>query len=312
MRDSSLVRTRIRCSVSCCVTSINLLNLFIQSNENKQGLYDNLHLFQIYELDTNALLAKAAFRIATNYEILDKKDKEEEFLFKALRYSRPNTQIQASIYKNLGTLFFQKNNLPEAIKYYKKSYLISPSPTINYAISVCYLKLNDLINYEKYLKKSISVISSYNISPFKTYGQFLELSKNDLKGAVKYYKIATLLENSPEPYILLATTYLKLNQIDNAYKTVSNGLYGFPENSSLLYLQGTILLNKKKKNDGINILIKVVSKNDSPNDIKIEACHILVSIFLNQKDLTNAAKYNDYILMIDPKNKEALVNRNYY
>lgn len=217
--------------------STNLLNLFINNSIEST----DLNVLRRYELDTKSLIAKAAFRISTNYEILNQNDLQLAYLMEALQFVQENTGTQSTIYKNLGTYYFQENDINKAIDFYKKSYLISPNPTINYAIAVCYLKLNDLINYEKYLKEAVSVISAYNVSPFKTYGNFLEIIKHDHKNAIKYYKIATLLENSPEPYILLSTLYLKLGQIDNAKKYINRGLYGFPENQTLTSLKNSVI-----------------------------------------------------------------------
>ena len=282
--------------------SINLLDLFIQ--ERNSSIQNSL--FKKYELDNDSLKAKAAHRIATNYEILNDKENYLKYLLKALDFSTPNSQIQALIFKNLGTFYFQENALNKSLEYYKKSSLISPNPSIDYAISVCYLKMNDLPNYEKYLEKAASVISPYNKSPFKTYGQFLEASKNDISTAVRYYKIASLVENNVEPYILLTAAQLKLGQIDKAFKSVKDGLYGFPNNPSLNYFHAVIQINKGKLSEGIKDLIKIVDLNKTPKDIKIEACHILVNIFLNRNERDKALKYNEVILSIDKTDKEAL------
>jgi tetratricopeptide (TPR) repeat protein len=200
------------------------------------------------------------------------------------------------------------NDIHKAIDYYKKSDSISRSRTISFAIAACYLKLKDFINYEKYLKEAATGISSDG-EVFKAYGQLLELSKSDYQNAIKYYKLATLSQNSPEPYILLATTYLKLREIDNALKTIKHGLYGFPENPTLLYLHSTVLINRGDSEPGIKELIKVINNISTPTDIRIESCNILVNIFLKQNDLQKAKKYNDLALNINPKNQEALRNK---
>ncbi len=265
-------------------------------------------IFKTYELDRKSILAKAFIRIATNYEILKNKNLQLKYLLKALKISRPDSQIRNLIYKNLGTLYFQMNDFKKAISYYAQSNLIYPNPTINFAIAACYLKLKDFTNYEKYLKEAVSKISSDG-EAFKTYGQLLELSKGDYQSALKYYKIATLLQKSPEPYILLATTYLKLRDIDNAFKTIKNGLYGFSEDPTLLYLHSTILINKGDTESGLKGLIKVTNDINAPIDIRIESCNILVNIFSKRNNLQEAKKYNDLALNIDPKNQESLKNR---
>ncbi len=285
--------------------STNILRRFIQDSKPDKT---EPAIFTTYELDRKSILTKAFIRIATNYEILKNQDLQLRYLLKALRISRPNSQIRSLIYKNLGTLCFQINDIHKAIDYYKKSDSISRSGTISFAIAACYLRLKDFINYEKYLKKAVSTISSDG-EPFKAYGQLLELSKGDYKNAVKYYKLATLLQNSPEPYILLATTYLKLREIDDALKTIKHGLYGFPENPTLLYLHSTILINKGDLESGVKELIKVANNISTPNDIRIESCNILVNIFLKQNGLQEAKKYNDLALNINPKNQEALKNK---
>ncbi|MBI2996273.1 MAG: hypothetical protein HYY52_06150 [Candidatus Melainabacteria bacterium] len=255
--------------------SSNLLELFIQNTP----LEKNINPFLLkYELDNKSLFAKAALRIATNSEILNEKDKQLEYLLKALAFSRPNSQIQAAIFKDLGTYYFQKNNFNKAIEFYNRSNSISENSTINYAIALCYLKLNDFNNYEKYLKKAVSEISPSNVAPFRTYAQFLELNKHDYKNAIKYYKIATLLENKVESYILLATLYLKQNQINNAYKIVKRGLHSFSDDPTLTYLDGAINLNKGNKQTGIKKLKKAIEHKDCPEDIRTEASNILENI----------------------------------
>ena len=199
------------------------------------------------------------------------------------------------------------NDFHKAISFYQQTNLISPNSTINFAIAACYLKLKDYINYEKYLTEAVSKLSSDG-EVFKAYGQILEVSKGDYQNAVKYYKTASLLQDSPEPYILLATAYLKLRDIESAFKTIKNGLYGFPENPTLLYLHSTILINKGNLKAGLKELTTVANKADAPSDIKTEACNILVNIFLKQSNLQEAKKYNDLALNIDKKNQEALKN----
>ena len=282
--------------------STNLLKIYSQ---NSDKIPENT-ILKKYELDKESLLAKAALRIATNYEILNDTELQLKYLLDALNHSRSNSQIQSLIYKNLGTFYFQKNDTAKALDFYNKSNLISPNPTIDYAIAICYLKINDSANYESYLKKAVSVISTYNIAPFKTYGQFLELSKHDYNEAIRFYKIASLMENSPEPYILLSSLYLRMRDVTNALKYINRGLYGFPTNPSLKYFHGVIEINNEALTTGIKDLIFVSEAEDTPKDIKIEACNILVNIFLKQNNINSALKYNTIALSIDPKNPEAL------
>lgn len=285
--------------------STNLLNLYLQNQEEK----DKPKILLKYELDSKSLLAKAALRISTNYEILNQKEKQFEYLIKALNYSITNSQLQGQIFKNLGTYHFQKNESNKAINYYEKSNKISPSPTMEYAKAICYLKQNNLENYEKHLLKATCVISAYNVGPFKTYGQFLELQRNDLSRAIKYYKIASLLENNPEPYILLATAHIKLNDRKNTAIALKNGLHSFPNNPELLYINGSLNIAKGKNEAGIKDLIKVINNEKTKSDMKIGASQILVNIFLKEKNVKEAIKYNDTILALDPANHEALKNK---
>lgn len=285
--------------------SINLLNLYFKTDLEK----NNVHVLDSYELDSNSLHAKAALRIAQIYEILNEKGLQYDYLIKALDLSRNKSQIRGLIYKNLGTYYFQTNNFNKSIDFYEKSYSISQEPSTLYAVAASYLKLKDYTNYEKYLKQSVSVISQNNATAFKTYGQLLEF-QGDYTSALKYYKIATLLEDKPEPYVLLATLYIKLNQLDKSLKTINDGLYGFSNNPSLLYLRGSIYLNKNKAELGIQDLIKAANSEKAQDDIKIAASQILVDIFSQKRDSENAIKYNDLILAIEPKNAEALKKKN--
>ena len=285
--------------------STNLLKQFIESSRIPRN---EPKIFRLYELDKKSILTKALIRISTNYEILKDKKTQLNYLLQALSFSRPKSQLRSLIYKNLGTLYFQTGDFKKAISFYKKSYSILPNPEIDFGIAACYLKLGEFKNYEKYLTQSISKPFSDG-EAFKAYGQLLELFKGDLTNAIKYYKIATLLQNSPEPYILLSTAYLKLRDINNGLKIIKNGLHGFPENPTLLYLQSTILINKGELEKGLKELIEVINKADTPKDIKIEACNILVNIFLKQNNPEEANKYNDLVLNIDPKNQEALNNK---
>ncbi len=285
--------------------STAILSSFIKDSQSSNS---EPEIFKIYALDQKSIIAKALIRIATNYEILKNQNLQLKYLLKALKIAEPDSQIRAMTYKNLGTLYFQMNSLNKAISYYKKSYLISPDPTIDFAIAACYLNLKDSVNYEKYLSKAASKLSSDG-DIFKAYGQLLEISKGNIKESIKYYRIATLLENKPEPYILLATAYLKLRELDNAFKVIKDGLYGFPEDPSLLYLHSTVLLGRGNTEAGLKGLVKVVRNINTPTDIKTEACNIIVSIFMKNYNLQDAKVFNDLALTIDPKNQEALKNK---
>ncbi|GEM_PF-3075680 len=282
--------------------SINLLKLYLENNEEKN--YPKTILK--YELDNESLLGKASLRIAQIYEILNEKNNQLLYLEKTLSYSKNNPRLKGLAYKGLGTYYFQNKNYEKAIDYYKESNLVSSQPDTDYALAVCYLKLNDLDNYETYIKKSTSVTSTGNGNAFKTYGQFLETYRNDYEGAIKNYRIASLLMNKPKPYTLLATLYLKSGKPGKASNIIKNGLYSFPANPPLLYLRGSILISKGKLKDGINDLSKAAAIRKSPKNIKTASCLILANIYLNQNDFSNAKKYNDIVLMIDPDNKEAL------
>ena len=255
-------------------TSINYLENFIARNK----YYKTNNIFKQYEIDPNSLTAKAALRMSKIFDILNEKENWFSHLKLALKYCRKNSKMKGLIYNDIATYSFQKNNFQNAIKFYEKSYLITPSSSISYAIAVCYLKLKDLTNYEKYLRRAVSAISLENTKPFKTYGQFLELEKNDLYNAARYYKIASLLEDNPEPYILLSTALIKLNMPDKAFSSINNGLYAFSNSPSLLFLRGAIYISKNKINQGKNDLLKVVNNKTSPDDIKIEATKILSSL----------------------------------
>lgn len=265
------------------------------------------NVYKMYDLDYKSIIAKAFIRIATNYELLKNKEMQLASLLKALEHSKPQSQIRSLIYKDLGTLYFQAGDLNKAIYFYNQSCSISPTAKLKFAIAVCYLKLQDFINYERYLQEAISMHSSDG-EIYKAYGQLLELSKHDYENAIKHYKISSFLLKSPEPYILLATLYLKLKDIDNAFEILNKGLYGFPKNPTLLYLHSTVLISKGNLESGIKEL-KTVTKNlNTPNDIKIESCIILSNIFLQQNNLQEAKKYNDIVLTLDSNNQDALKN----
>lgn len=282
--------------------SINLLKLYLENNEKKN--YPKTVLK--YELDNESLLGKASLRIAQIYEILNEENNQLLYLEKTLSYSKNKPRLKGLAYKGLGTYYFQNKNYEKAIDYYKESNLVSSQPDTDYAIAVCYLKLNDLANYETYIKKSTSITSTGNGNAFKTYGQFLETYRNDYEGAIKNYRTASLLMNKPKPYILLATLCLKSGKIAKASGIIKRGLYSFPDNPSLLYLRGSTLISKGKLKEGMNDLSKAAEIRKSPKDIRTASCLILANIYLNQNDFSNAKKYNDMVLMIDPDNKEAL------
>ena len=281
-----------------------LLKKFVQKSIQPKS---EPNIFKIYDLDYKSIIAKSLIRIATNYELLKKKEMQLTYLLKALEYSKPQSQISSLIYKNLGTLYFQTGNLTKAIYFYNQSCSISPTAKLKFAIAICYLKLNDFINYERYLQEAVSMNSSDG-EIYKAYGQLLELSKHDYQNATKYYRISSFLLKSPEPYILLTTLYLKLKDIDNAFEILNKGLYGFPKNPILVYLHSTVLINKGEVESGLKELKTVTEDLNTPNDIKIESCIILSNMFLRQHNLQEAKRYNDLVLTLDPKNQDALKN----
>lgn len=281
--------------------SINLLKQFLEENTNDK----ESNILKTYEIDNRSLKTKAAIRIATIYEMLGDRENQFKYLKFAEKLSNKQSSIASLLYKNLATYNFQENDILKAIDYYRKSISISPSPSIDYAIAVCYFKLGDLKNYELYLKKSTSIFKPDNISPFRSYGQLLE-SKKDFTGAEKHYKIATILENNVEPYFLLSLLYLRQVKIDNALEVVRNGLHSFPNSSKLTHLDGIIKISKGNIDEGSLELIKVINADESTKEIKLEACNILVDLFLRQNNIIQAKKYNELALKIDPQNKQAM------
>ena len=250
--------------------SINYLKQYTENRPSE----NNLPILKTYGLDQNSLLTKADLRLATNYELLGNKELQLKHLQKALDLSTPDSYLRSSAHKNLGTYYFQRGEYKTAIDYYTKSNVVFYNPSVDFAIAACYLNLKDLLNYEKYLKQSITNNVS-NGKPFQAYGQLLEIEKKDYLGAIKNYKIATILEDSPQPYILLATLHLKLSQLNKGLKVLKNGLHNFPDNPSLLYLNGTALISKGKKDEGIKNLKKVINNANTPDEIKTEALNII-------------------------------------
>ena len=247
---------------------------FLKAFINNPTSQFNLEVLKNYALDKRSLVAKAYIRISTNYEILGNRLLQLKYLNKSLNLTNPDSRDRSLVYKNLATYYFQNNDYKTAINYYKKSNITQHYPSTYFAIAACYLKLNDLVNYEKYLKMAIAKTPS-NGRLFLAYGQFLELEKKKYTEAIKNYKIASILEDSPEPYILLGTLHLKLNQIDNAHKVIQDGLYGHPDNPHLLYLRGAIYINKGQTKIGVKDMEEVVTNPKSQSDLKKEAYTIL-------------------------------------
>ncbi|MBI3308229.1 MAG: hypothetical protein HYZ79_02520 [Candidatus Melainabacteria bacterium] len=280
----------------------NLLKVFIQNTAQDTGSQK----LQYYGLDNNSLILKAYLRSAKINSLLGNKTEEYKILKKVLELSMSNPTLQSEIYKSLATFHFEGGDFKQALALYKKSHKLISDPALNYAIAVCHLKLGDLGNYEHYLKKATSEISLKNTKPFKTYGQFLELNKSDFKEAERMYKIATLLEDDPIPYTLLATLQLKQNKINEAFKTVKRGLHSFPKNPNLIYLNGAILINKGGKEAGKADLERVLRDSTAENNLRVEAGNILVNILLSENNVEKVKEYNKLILEIDPNNTEAL------
>ena len=284
------------------LVSKNLLEVYIQ-NTNETN---NLNILKNYELDSNSLTAKAHLRLAKINKLLGNSQDELLELNKALNLANEKSLIKSEAYKLLATHFFKEGNFNKAIDLYTKSNQLTNDLSTDLALAICYLKLNDFKNYAGYLKKATLEVSSNNIQSFKAYGQFLELNTSDFKEAERMYKIATLLEDDPIPYTLLATLQLKQNKINEAFQTVKRGLYSFPKHLSLIYLNGVISINKGKKEAGKADLERVLRDNTAENNLRVEAGNILVNILLSENNVEKVKEYNKLILEIDPNNTEAL------
>ena len=91
---------------------------------------------------------------------------------KALAYYRralqrePVTMLRPQIEKNIGLIYFDQSNIPDAIQHFKKSIELNPNLyDTQFLLGECYLKIKDKVNAKKAFQAVIK------LAPQSTFGQ---------------------------------------------------------------------------------------------------------------------------------------------
>lgn len=162
-----------------------------------------IKLFQ--ELENNRFLYMSYSHLGTLQVDIRRYDKALEYQFKALSYieeSRDKNIFLAEIYNNIGFSFSCKGEHLEAIKFYDKSIQLSKNDIENYARVIdnhaySRLQLNDTLNVEKDMLKSLKIRDSINdktgvTTSLLNLSRYYSYIKNKSK-AIQYAKEANQL-----------------------------------------------------------------------------------------------------------------------
>ena len=88
----------------------------------------------------------------------------------------PKTDLQPQIEKNVGLIYFEQSNIPDAVQHFKKSIELNPNLyDAQFLLGECYLKTKDKVNAKKAFQAVIK------LAPQSTFGQKAKTYLQSLK-----------------------------------------------------------------------------------------------------------------------------------
>lgn len=193
----------------------------------------------------------------------------------------------------IGSLYLQKNEFNKSLEFLIKAEnkLNNFAPLKN-NIAICYKKINDLLNAEKYAKKAIQLDKNYMDAVSllvgiyierKLFNNVIDLLKNynietnskllndrgicyaenlDYKKAAEDFKLACLINNKyDEAYNNLANIYIKKNELEEALSIINNAI-NLNENKIEYKKTKIIILHALSRFDAAAELLEKIDQDD--------------------------------------------------
>ena len=296
----------------------------------------------VYEKITNKLgydfdVLNKMYEIYNGYKNYEK---AAEVLEALLQLDPFNVNVKAI----LASLYLRTNKLSEARKIYEDIYILNPdNKDVQTELVKIYFKQNEsdkaFENFSKMLGKDslgfyekvqigelyYNLISQDESSkdiaknifsllnenypqqwiPYYYLGAIDLLDKKDTEYREKFDKAIQYADTSSEPYINIGLAYFQQNEIEDALKTVDEGMVKFPDDFRLNYVKGLSLQRINKVPEAITYFEKAVEIN--PNDVGMLST--LALAYDGQGNFVKSTEVYEKALKIDPQN--ILVLNNY-
>ena len=243
--------------------------------------------------------ADICFRIGTVY-------RKKNDIDNAVRYFRKNINLSSNpfhAYLELGTLFNNLDQYEEALDYYLKAYAIDPRHAIlSFSIAVVYQNTDRLSDAISYYQKAIE-LESHNAAFHYRLGTAYSKSQNFTDAICCYQTVLELEPNSSAAYGDLGISYLNLKKNDDAISCLKRAVELDPKNPQLHYYLGLVLMRSKQFDDAVQSYQKTLSLKPDYVNAYINVGLILISLGRLSEALDHYLKALD----IDPENYLALM-----
>lgn len=252
--------------------------------------------------------------------------------------------FNVSIKSILATLYLNNNNLEGARRIFEEIFILNPeNKEIQTELVKIYFKQNEsdraFENFSKMLGKDslgfwekvqvgemyYNMISQDESAKGVAVNIFVKLNDDYPEQWVPYYylgiidimdrntgdykakfeKAISIADTSKEAYVNIGLAYFQQNEIEDAVKTLDQGISKFPEEYRLYYIKGLSLQRINKEPEAIQYFEKAVEMN--PDDLGMLST--LALAYDTQGNFSKSTEIYEMALKIDPQN--ALVLNNY-
>lgn len=266
---------------------VKIAKLFLQLGKINEAFSLLSKLIKKYPYDSDVYYEYAMAFIAYGDNI-----KAEEYLKKVIAME-PEGKLTALAHKDMGCIYLSQNNMeyakeefqmayelaPEddvicyeyasyhfisgdyqtALKYYEKAIKINPYDE-EYKVALALL-YNNLKKYSSTINLLIPILPQVQRLPKLAYPlavAFYETGQFDF--AQKLFVTYCEITQDSEVYNLLALTYEKMGQINDAISITNKILNDFPENINILVNKARLLAKAKRFDEAENLYMEVLSK----------------------------------------------------
>jgi len=210
----------------------------------------------------------------------------------------------AYFYKNLGNVYIDNNDIPNAIQSYKNALVLdSGDANLWFSIARAY-KFNDNTDEAvKCYQKAVNIKPQFMEAYFNLGNIYKNLGNID--GAIQYYLAAIDIKpDDVDSHINIGDLYYEKEDFDNAVKQYQTALNIKPNNTELYIKLGKSLAKTGKIEDAINyfnIAIELKPKDD-------ELYIALGNVFLSGEKVEEAIKCFKTALDVNPSNSRVYYN----
>jgi predicted TPR repeat methyltransferase len=209
----------------------------------------------------------------------------------------------ADLYSSLGHVLKLQNKPTEAIQAYEKAIALCSTANAHNNLATIFYQQNDLTNALKHYAQAVQIEPGYIDAHFNLGLLFLR-QQNKVAATIQFQNVVNL-----QPDHLSATKYLadlqlqqdKLSEAEQHYRTI---LALQPENLDVLNNLGVTLLKLNNLEEASSYFSKVIMLDEKHSSAR----NNLAALYLQENRYDNAARHYQVLLELTPNDVEAHYN----